>query len=83
MILNNMKRLIGWRTEREDDYANTALQIQKQILKRRYTEVKQNRTYEKQQKFNQSVVRYADTDLAIKDAENVIFLKKKRLQKFN
>ncbi len=73
---------MGWRTERVD-YANITFRIQKQILKRRYTEVKQNRTYEKQQKFNQSVVRYADTDLAIKDAENVIFLKKKRLQKFN
>ncbi len=73
---------MDWRTERAD-YANITFQIQKQILKRRYTEVKQNRTYEKQQKFNQSVVRYADTDLAIKDAENVIFLKKKRLQKFN
>ena len=82
MILNYIKRLVGWRTERTD-YANITFQIQKQILKRRYTEVKQNRTYEKQQKFNRSVVRYADTDLAIKDAENVIFLKKKRLQKFN
>ncbi|MBO6484705.1 MAG: hypothetical protein HVK32_03125 [Pelagibacteraceae bacterium] len=82
MILNYIKRLMGWRTERVD-YANITFQIQKQILKRRYTEVKQNRTYEKQQKFNRSVVRYADTDLAIKDAENVIFLKKKRLQKFN
>ena len=82
MILDYIKRLMDWRTERAD-YANITFQIQKQILKRRYTEVKQNRTYEKQQKFNQSVVRYADTDLAIKDAENVIFLKKKRLQKFN
>ena len=73
---------MDWRTERAD-YANITFQIQKQILKRRYIEAKQNRTYEKQQKFNRSVVRYADTDLAIKDAENVIFLKKKRLQKFN
>ena len=82
MVLNYIKRLMGRSTGRED-YENVTFQIQKQILKRRYTEVKQNRTYEKQQKFNQSVVRYADTDLAIKDAENVIFLKKKRLQKFN
>ena len=82
MVLNYIKRLVGWRTKR-GDYANVASLIQKQILKRRYIEAKQNRTYEKQQKFNRSVVRYADTDLAIKDAENVIFLKKKRLQKFN
>ena len=73
---------MGWRTERAG-YANITFQIQKQILKRRYTEVKQNRTYEKQLKFNRPVVCYADTDLAIKDVKNVIFLKKKRLQKFN
>jgi len=79
MILNNMKRLIGWRTEREDDYANTALQIQKQILKRRYTEAKQNRSHGNQLKFKRPVVCYANTGLATKDAKNIIFLKKKIL----
>ena len=81
MILNNMKRLIGWRTEREDDYANTALQIQKQILKRRYAEGKQNEFYRKQSKFSRPVVCY--DNLTSKDTKNVILFEKEKLREFN
>ena len=67
---------MSWRTERED-YANITFQIQKQILKRRYAEGKQNELYGDQPKFSRSVVRYVN--LTSEDTKNVILLKKKRL----
>ena len=67
-------------TKRED-YVDIALQVQKQILKRRYTEGKQNELYRKQPKFSQPVVRYAN--LTNKDTENVILFKKEKLKKLN
>jgi|TARA_B100000959_G_scaffold109142_1_gene115134 hypothetical protein len=73
MILNYIKRLIGWRTEREG-CESIAFQIQKQILKRRYAEKKQNKLYKGPPKFSRSVVRYVN--LTSKDNKNVIFFKK-------
>ena len=73
MILNYIKRLMDWRTERED-YGNVASRIQKQILKRRYAEGKQEKLYGNPPKFNRSVVRYVN--LTSKDNKNVIFFKK-------
>ena len=65
---------MGWRTEREDCKNITHL-IQKQILKRRYAERKQNKLYENPPKFNRSVVRCIN--LTSKDTENVILFKRK------
>ena len=73
MILNYIKRLIGWRTE-TGDYKDITFQLQKQILKRRYAEGKQDKSYKNRLKFNRSIVHY--NNLAIKDNKNVIFLKK-------
>ncbi len=73
MILNYIKRLIGWRTEREG-CESIAFQIQKQILKRRYAEKKQNILYMGPPNFSRSVVRYVN--LTSKDNKNVIFFKK-------
>ena len=80
MIANYIKRLMGQRTEGKD-FANITFQLQKQILKRRYTEGKQNELYRKQPKFSQPVVRYAN--LTNKDTENVILFKKEKLKKLN
>ncbi len=80
MILNYIKRLIGWRTERED-YSNIRFQIQKQILKRRYADGKQNKLYRNPPKFSRSVVRYIN--LTSKGTENVILFKKEKLRKLN
>mgnify|MGYP001234050351 CR=1 FL=1 len=80
MIANYIKRLMGQRTEGKD-FANITFQLQKQILKRRYTEGKQNELYRKQPKFSQPVVRYAN--LTNKDTENVILFKKKKLKKLS
>ena len=80
MILNYIKRLVGWRTERKD-YGNTTFQIQKQILKRRYAEGKQNKLYGDPPKFGRSVVRYIN--LTSKGTENVILFKKEKLRKLN
>ena len=75
MILNYMKRLMNWRTKRED-YVNVTFQLQKQILKRRYAEGKPNKLYGRSPpKFSRSVVRYIN--LTSKGTENVIFLKRK------
>ena len=76
MILNYIKRLMGWGTKRED-YGNITFQLQKQILKRRYNGEKQNKLYESPPKFSRSVVRYVN--LTSEDTKNVILLKKKRL----
>ena len=65
---------MGWRTKRED-YVNITPQIQKQILKRRYIEGKQNKLYGSPPKFSRSVVRYIN--LISKGTENVILFKKK------
>ena len=80
MILNYIKRLMSWRTERED-YANITFQVQKQILKRRYAEGKQNKLYENPPKFSRSVVRHIN--LTSKGIENVILFKKEKLRDFN
>ena len=74
MVLNYIKRLMGRSTGRED-YENVTFQIQKQILKRRYTEGKQNKLYENPPKFNRSAVRCIN--LTSKDTENVILFKRK------
>ena len=74
MILNRIKRLVGWRAKRED-YENITHLIQRQILKRRYAEGKQNKLYENPQKFNRSAVRCIN--LTSKDTENVILFKRK------
>ena len=80
MILNYIKRLAGWRTEGKD-YRNITFQIQKQILKRRYAEGKQNKLYGNPPKFGRSVVRYIN--LTSKGTENVILFKKEKLRKLN
>ena len=71
---------MGWRTEREN-YVNITSQIQKQILKRRYAEGKQDKLYGNPPKFSRSVIRHIN--LTSKNTKNVIILKKKRLQKYN
>ena len=76
MIMNYIKRLMSWRTEREN-YGNITSQIQKQILKKRYADGKQNKLYRNPPKFSRSVVRYVN--LTSEDTKNVILLKKKRL----
>jgi hypothetical protein len=76
MILNRIRRLMGWRTEREDCKNITHL-IQKQILKRRYAERKQNKLYGSPPKFSRSVIRHIN--LASKDNKNVLLLKKEKL----
>ena len=75
MILNYVKRLMSWRTERED-YANIAFRIQKQILKKRYAEGKQDRLYRNPPKFSRSVIRHVN--LTSQDTKNVILFKKGR-----
>ncbi len=80
MILNYIKRLVGWRTEREG-FANITFQLQEQILKRRYAEGKQDKLYGNPPKFSQPVVRYAN--LTNKDTENVILFKKEKLKKLS
>ena len=65
---------MGWRAERED-CENITYLIQRQILKRRYAERKQNKLYENPPKFNQLVARCIN--LTSKDTENVILFKRK------
>ncbi len=76
MIMNRIRRLMDWRIERED-YGDITPQIQKQILKKRYADGKQNKLYRNPPKFSRSVVRYVN--LTSEDTKNVILLKKKRL----
>ena len=71
---------MDWKTERED-YANITFQIQKQILKRRYAEGKQNKLYENPPKFSRSVIRHIN--LTSQDTKNVILFKKEKLRKLN
>ena len=80
MVLNYIKRLMGRSTGRED-YENVTFQIQKQILKRRYAEGKQNEFYRKQSKFSRPVVCY--DNLTSKDTKNVILFEKEKLREFN
>ena len=80
MILNYMKRLIGWRTER-GDYNDITSQLQKQILKRRYAEGKQDKLYGNPPKFSRSVIRHIN--LTSQDTKNVILFKKEKLRKLN
>jgi hypothetical protein len=74
MVLNYIKRLAGLLSTERGDYANITFQLQKQILKKRYAEGKQDKSYKNRLKFNRSIVHY--NNLAIKDNKNVIFLKK-------
>ena len=71
---------MDWRTERED-YGNVASRIQKQILKRRYAEGKQNKLYGNPPKFSRFAVRHID--LTSKGTKNVILFKKEKLGKLN
>jgi len=80
MILNYIKRLMGWRTKRED-YGDITYQIQKQILKRRYNGEKQNKLYGNSPKFTRSVVRYIN--LTSKGTGKVILFNEKKLRKLN
>ncbi len=80
MIMNYIKRLMGWRA-RGKDYVDITSWIQKQILKRRYTEGKQNKLYGGPSKFGRSVVRHIN--LTSKDNKNVILFKKEKLRKLN
>ena len=81
MIVNYIKRLMGWKTKREG-YENITFHIQKQILKRRYdAKGKQNKMYENPPKFSRSVVRHIN--LTSKGIENVILFKKEKLRKLN
>jgi len=80
MILNYMKRLIGWRTER-GDYNDITSQLQKQILKRRYAEGKQDKLYGNPPKFSRSVIRHIN--LTSQDTKNVILFEKEKPRKLN
>ena len=80
MILNYIKRLIGWRTE-TGDYKDITFQLQKQILKRRYAEGKQDKLYGNPPKFSRSVIHRIN--LTSQDTKNVIPFKKEKLRKFN
>jgi len=80
MILNYIKRLIGWRTE-TGDYKDITFQLQKQILKRRYAEGKQDKLYGNPAKFNRSVIRHIN--LTSQDTKNVILFEKEKPRKLN
>ena len=82
MILNRIKRLMGWRAERED-CENITYLIQRQILKRRYAYAKgkQNKLYGNPPKFSRFAVRHID--LTSKGTKNVILFKKEKLGKLN
>jgi len=80
MILNYIKRLMSWRTKRED-YENTMSQIQRQILKRRYAEGKQDKLYGNPPKFSRSVISHIS--LTSQDIKNVIPFKKEKLRRLN
>ena len=84
MILNYIKRLAGWRVERED-YEDITSQIQKQILKRRYAEGKQDKLYGNPPKFSRSVIRHINltSQDTKQDTKNVILFKKEKLRKLN
>ena len=75
---------MGWRTERED-YSNIRFQIQKQILKRRYAEGKQDKLYGNPPKFSRSVIRHINltSQDTKQDTKNVILFKKEKLRKLN
>ena len=81
MVLNYIKRLLAGQLIEKEDCADITSQIQKQILKKRYIEGKQNKLYENQPKFSRSVVRY--TNSTNKYIKNVILFKKKKLEKLN
>ena len=74
MIMNCVRRLIGWRIERED-YADKTPRIQKQILKKRYADGRQNKLYRNPPKFSRSVIHYIN--LTSQDTKNVILFKMK------
>ena len=71
---------MNWRTKRED-YVNLTFQLQKQILKRRYAEGKQDKLYGNPPKFSRSVIRHIN--LTSQDTKNVILFKKEKLRKLN
>ena len=75
---------MGWRTEREN-YVNITSQIQKQILKRRYAEGKQDKLYGNPPKFSRSVIRHINltSQDTKQDTKNVILFKKEKLRKLN
>ena len=71
---------MSWGAERED-YVNITFQLQKQILKKRYAEGKQNKLYGNPPKFSRPVVCYIN--LTSKGNKNVILFKKEKLGKSN
>ena len=71
---------MDWRTERED-YGNVASRIQKQILKKRYVERKQDKLYGNPPKFSRSVIRHIN--LTSQDTKNVILFEKEKLKKLD
>jgi len=93
MILNYIKRLMSWGTERED-YGNITFRLQRQILKGRYLQrqilkgryngEKQDKLYKSPPKFSRSVIRYINltSQDTKQDTQNVILFKKK-LRKLN
>ncbi|MDP7196227.1 MAG: hypothetical protein QF864_08555 [SAR202 cluster bacterium] len=70
---------MSWGAERED-YVNITFQLQKQILKKRYAEGKQNKLYGEQSKFSRSII-HRNISLTSQDTEqdikNVILFRKK------
>ena len=72
---------MGWGVKREDCYGDITPRIQKQILKKRYADGKQNKLYRNPPKFSRSVVRHIN--LTSKGIENVILFKKEKLRKLN
>ena len=80
MILNYIKRLMSWGTERED-YGNITFRLQRQILKGRYNGEKQDKLYKSPPKFSRPVIRYIN--LTSQDTKNVILFKNGKLRKSN
>ena len=82
MIMNCVRRLMGWRIEGErEDYVDITSRIQKQILKKRYIEKKLNKLYGSPPKFSRPVVRHIN--LTSKDTKNVVLFKKEKLRKLS
>ena len=86
MIANYIKRLMGMDRRTEGEYfANITFQLQKQILKRRYTEGKKDKLYGNPPKFSRSVIRHINltSQDTKQDTKNVILFKKEKLRKLN
>ena len=71
---------MSWRA-RGKDYVDITSWIQKQILKRRYAEGKQDKLYGNPAKFSRSVIRHIN--LTSQDTKNVILFEKEKPRKLN